>query len=84
MNAENPGNIIMINAAADGGSDIDAIKPKQSAHYEQLHLVKTDERGIVIGICKLPIHVKKCVLSVVVSEINKRHNTKFWCLDSKL
>ena len=53
-------NIININAAADSGSDIDAICPKQIARYRQKYLVKTDKKGIVVGGQRANTHKTAC------------------------
>ena len=79
---ENCSKIIKINAAADSGSDIDAIGPKQIARYKNKGIIKTDKVGITVGTGNGPIHTKKYVPITVISKIGKKYTTKFWCLES--
>ena len=81
-NPEYPSQIIQIIAAADNGSDIDAIGPKQIQHYKEKRLIKTHSTGVIIGTGNGPIHVTKYVPIVIINKLNKKYSTKFWCLES--
>ena len=81
-NPQEPNTIITINAAADSGSDIDAIGPAQIDKYRSKHLIKTDPKGVVIGTGNGPIHVKQYVPITTISKIGNKYTSKFWCLTS--
>ena len=79
---QSPMEYIKIEAAADSGSDIDAIGPRQIAKYKQHNLIKTDKRGIIIGTGNGPIHVKQYIPITTKCRTKKEFTSKFWCLES--
>ena len=81
-NPISPSQIIQIVAAADNGSDIDAIGPEQIKEYKQQHLIKTHSTGVIIGTGNGPIHVTKYVPIVIINKLNQKCSTKSWCLES--
>ena len=82
VDLDDPNKTTTITAAADSGSDIDAIGPKQIARYKGRHKIKTDKNGIVVGTGNGPIYTKQYVPITVINKIGKKYTTKFWCLDT--
>ena len=71
-----------ITAAADNGSDIQAIGINAILRYKEQGLIRTDKNGIIIGTGNGKVHVRDYVLLTVLSRNGKKYTTKFWCLES--
>ena len=73
---------INITAAADNGSDVQAMGITPTLYYKEKGLVRHDNKGIVIATGNGKVHVYDYVLIVVKSIEGKLFSTKFWCLES--
>ncbi len=73
---------ITISAAADTGSDIQAIGIKTIIKYKNKGLIKYDKKGQIIGTGNGAIHVHNYLPVTVVTHKGNKINTKFWCLES--
>ena len=73
---------VTITAAADNGSDIQAIGLTAILRYREQNLIRHDPKGITIATGNGPVHIHNYVPITVKSKIGKMFTTKFWCLES--
>ena len=77
-----PAETINVTAAADSGSDIEAIGINAIIHYKQKGMIKYHKTGIDIGTGGGKVHINKYVPLTVKSKDGKEYDRKFWCLES--
>ncbi|MCP5015157.1 MAG: hypothetical protein GY938_07715, partial [Ketobacter sp.] len=73
---------ITINAAADTGSDIDAIGLQSILYYRNLNKLKRDRRGIDVSTGNGQVVVHQYLPVTLVTADGKVKHCKFWCLES--
>ena len=79
---ENPVKISNVTAAADNGSDIEAIGINAILYYKARNLIRRDKFGVTIATGNGPIHVYNYVPITVRSKVGNKYDCKFWCLES--
>ena len=75
-------NKVNITAAADNGSDIQAIGINAILRYKHQGLIRNDKNGIIIGTGNGKVRVHNYVVLTALSKSGKQYTTKFWCLES--
>lgn len=82
ISPENPNETMNIHAAADTGSQIQAMGHKMSVYYKNKGLLKTHSKGIMVGTGNGKIHVKEYLPVSIKGVDGKIYSVKFWSLPS--